>query len=58
LMNALLASAPTGVYIAGMFLSNVVVAWIALEIARAYSRKERERAEGAKTAAIVEAAQH
>jgi NADH-quinone oxidoreductase subunit H len=58
LMNALLASTPTGVYIAGMFLSNVVVAWIALEIARTYSRKERERAEGAKTAAIVEAAQH
>jgi hypothetical protein len=29
-----------------MFLSNVLVAWIALEIARSYSRRERENAEG------------
>jgi NADH-quinone oxidoreductase subunit H len=58
LMNALLANASSGVYIAGMFLSNVVVAWIALEIARSYSRKERERAEGAKSAAIAEAVHH
>jgi NADH-quinone oxidoreductase subunit H len=53
LMNALLANAPSGVYIAGMFLSNVVVAWIALEIARSYSRREREKVDGAPQ--IVEA---
>jgi NADH-quinone oxidoreductase subunit H len=58
LMNALLAGASTFVYVAGMFLSNVVIAWIALEIARSYSRKERERAEGAKAAAIAEAVHH
>lgn len=46
LMNALLAGAPTWLYIAGMFLSNMVVAWGALEIARSYSRRERERMEG------------
>src|SRR5512141_385344 len=34
LMNALLAGSSTFVYVVSMFLSNVVVAWIALEIAR------------------------
>jgi NADH-quinone oxidoreductase subunit H len=58
LMNALLANAPSGVYILGMFLSNIVLAWIALEIARYYSHKEREKAEGAKAEAIMEAAHH
>jgi hypothetical protein len=29
-----------------MFLSNVIVGWVALEIARSYSRKEREKVEG------------
>jgi NADH-quinone oxidoreductase subunit H len=56
LMNALLADAPTWLYVSGMFLSNVAVAWGALEIARAHSRRERERVEG-KTQA-VEAAHH
>jgi NADH-quinone oxidoreductase subunit H len=46
LMNALLAATPTWLYIAGMFLSNILVAWVALEIARSYSRRERERVEG------------
>ena len=46
LMNALLAGAPTWVYVLGMFLSNVVLGWVALEIARSYSRKEREQVEG------------
>lgn len=58
LMNALLRGTPTLVYILGMFLSNVVVGWVALEIARSYSRKERERAEGAKERALAEAIQH
>ncbi len=46
LMNALLAGTPAWLYVAGMFLSNILVAWIALEIARSYSRRERERIEG------------
>ncbi len=56
LMNVLLRGASPWVYAAGMFLSNVVVGWIALEIARAYSRKERARIEGPKP--VAEAAQH
>src|SRR5215211_615051 len=58
LMNALLKGTATGLYVAGMFLSNIVLAWVALEIARSYSRKEREKAEGSKAAALVEAAHH
>jgi NADH-quinone oxidoreductase subunit H len=45
LMNALLSGISTWLYISGMFLSNVLVAWVALEVARSYSRKERERVE-------------
>lgn len=48
-MNALLADSPTWLYVGGMFLSNVLVAWTALETARVASRKERERVEGVKT---------
>jgi len=55
-MNALLAGTSSWLYISGMFLSNIVVAWIALEIARSYSRKEREKVEGPKP--VVEAAHH
>jgi NADH-quinone oxidoreductase subunit H len=47
-MNALLAGTSTWVYVTGMFLSNVLVAWVALEIARSHSRKEREKVEGKK----------
>jgi len=46
LMNALLAGAPTWLYILGMFLAHVVTGWIALEIARSVARKEREQVEG------------
>jgi NADH-quinone oxidoreductase subunit H len=46
LMNALLAGTSSWLYISGMFISNVLIAWIALEIARSVSRKERERVEG------------
>jgi hypothetical protein len=49
LMNALLADAPTWLYALGMFLANVVTGWIALEIARSATRKEREQVEGMKT---------
>ncbi|HUG34927.1 MAG TPA: complex I subunit 1 family protein [Anaerolineales bacterium] len=50
-MNALLADAPGWLYTSGMFLSNVLVAWISLETARLYSRREREKVEGPKQAA-------
>ena len=53
LMNALLASAPTWLYIVGMILANVVTGWAALEIARSATRQERERVEGPKQAAEV-----
>jgi NADH-quinone oxidoreductase subunit H len=46
LLNALLAGTPTWLYVSVMFLSNVSLGWVALEIARSYSRKERERIEG------------
>ncbi|MCA2000632.1 MAG: NADH-quinone oxidoreductase subunit H [Chloroflexi bacterium] len=55
LMNALMQGAPAWLYAAGMFLSNIVVAWAALEIVRAAGRRERERVEGVK---VVEAAHH
>ena len=57
LMNALLAGTSTWLYITGMFFSNILVAWGALEVARSYSRKERERVEGPKNP-VVEAAHH
>ena len=50
LMNTLLRGADVWLYITGMFLSNVVVGWIALEIARAAAGKERKRIEGPKKA--------
>ena len=56
LMNALLAGTPVWLYTLGMFLSNVVVGWVALEIARSVSRKEREKIEGPKQ--VVEAVHH
>jgi len=55
-MNALLANTPSWLYISGMFLSNVLLAWIALEIARLYSRGEREKVEG--KVQVVEVAHH
>ena len=58
LMNALLDGASTFVYVAGMFLSNVLVAWIAIEIARSASRRERERVEGTSKAEVVIEASH
>ncbi|HSO12767.1 MAG TPA: complex I subunit 1 family protein [Anaerolineales bacterium] len=56
LMNSLLAGTSTWLYIMGMFLSNILVAWGALEVARSYSHKEREKAEGPKP--VVETAHH
>jgi len=56
LMNALLKGSALWVYTLGMFLSNVVLGWIALEVARVYSRRERAKVEGLKS--VAEAAQH
>ncbi|HET6597826.1 MAG TPA: complex I subunit 1 family protein [Anaerolineales bacterium] len=53
LLNALLAGTPAWLYVAAMFLSNVILGLIALEIARSYSRKEREKVEGVRQ--VVEA---
>jgi hypothetical protein len=55
LMNALMLGAPTWLFVAGMILSYVVVAWVALEIVRVAGRKDRERVEGVK---VVEVAHH
>ncbi len=55
-MNALLAHTASWLYISGMFLSNVLLAWAALEIARAHSRREREKVEG--KVQTVEVASH
>ena len=44
-MNRLLAGVPTLEYILGMFLSNVVIIWITIEILRAQARRERRAVE-------------
>jgi NADH-quinone oxidoreductase subunit H len=54
LIDALFAGSPTWVYVTAMFLSNIVVGWIALEIARSYSRRERERVEGSRQVVEVQ----
>jgi len=48
LLHALLAGTPSWVYISVMFLSNVLIGWVSLEMARSYSRREREKVEGVK----------
>ena len=48
LMNALLRGADSWLYITGMILSNIIVAWVSLEIVRSIGKKERERVEGVK----------
>jgi len=53
LLNILLVATETWVYTLGMFLSNVVIAWITVEILRAYSRGQRK----AKGTAVQPAAQ-
>jgi NADH-quinone oxidoreductase subunit H len=53
LLNALLRDAPIWVYGSSMFLSNVVLALVALELARSVARRARQRLEGSKK--VVEA---
>jgi NADH-quinone oxidoreductase subunit H len=54
LLNALLAGIPPLLYAAAMFLANIILGWIALEVARSYSRKEREKIEGVKPVVEVQ----
>jgi len=49
LMDKLLA--PTNFYVIGMFLTNVVVAWLTIEILRAVGRKQRRTEETLQSAA-------
>jgi NADH-quinone oxidoreductase subunit H len=53
LMNALLRGADGWLYVTGMILANIVVAWVSLEVVRSTGKKERERVEGVKQ--VVEA---
>jgi NADH-quinone oxidoreductase subunit H len=53
LMNALLRDASGWLFISGMILSNIIIAWVALESVRSLSRQEREKIEGPKR--VVEA---
>ncbi|GAB4504014.1 MAG: NADH-quinone oxidoreductase subunit NuoH [Anaerolineales bacterium] len=57
LLNALLREVAAWLYVAGLFLANVLIAWITVEILRARSRAERRKTEGAAQPAL-EAAAH
>lgn len=46
LMNTLLRGADSWLFITGMILSNIIIAWVSLEIVRSVSKQERERVEG------------
>ena len=51
LMNALLDGAPSWLFVTGMILSNVIVAWVAMEFVRSAAKQEREKVEGPKQVA-------
>ena len=53
LMNALLRGAGSWLYVTGMILSNIIIAWVSLEIVRSVSKKERERVEGLKAMEVA-----
>jgi NADH-quinone oxidoreductase subunit H len=53
LMNALLRGASTGLYIAGMLSTNIVIGWIVIEILRRESRRGRARIEKPISPAVV-----
>jgi NADH-quinone oxidoreductase subunit H len=57
LLNTLLRGTSAWVMGLSMFLSNVLIAWITVEILRGRSRSERERAEGP-AQPVAEAGQH
>jgi hypothetical protein len=47
LMHSLLRQAPYPLYALALFLANVLIAWVTVEILRRYSHQERVRLEGA-----------
>jgi len=49
LLNALLRGTSPWIYATVMFLSNLALGWVALEMARSYSHREREKVEGVAT---------
>ncbi|HET7144913.1 MAG TPA: complex I subunit 1 family protein [Anaerolineales bacterium] len=53
LMNTLLRGADDWLFISGMILSNIIIAWVSLETVRSVSKKQREKIEGLKP--VVEA---
>ncbi|NOY98112.1 MAG: NADH-quinone oxidoreductase subunit NuoH [Chloroflexi bacterium] len=57
LVSKLLAGASAGWHAAGLFLANVVVGWLTIEILKAHARRQREREETPAQPA-VQAAQH
>ncbi len=57
LLNTLLRDASTWLYAFGLFLSNVVVGWLTVEILRNCSRAERLKVEGA-AQPVMEAVKH
>lgn len=42
-VNGLLASAPGWLYVTGMFFSNVLLAWVTIELLRIYGRRQKEQ---------------
>lgn len=57
LLNTLLRDASAWLYALGLFLSNVIVGWLTVEILRSRSRAERLKVEGA-AQPVMEAANH
>ena len=57
LLNTLLREASPWIYVGSMFLSNVLIAWITVEILRGRSRAERDKVEGS-SQPVVEAAKN
>jgi NADH-quinone oxidoreductase subunit H len=52
LMNAFLRGSSPWVYALGMFLANVALGWIVIEILRRYSRGERQKVKSAPHPAV------
>jgi NADH-quinone oxidoreductase subunit H len=50
-VHRVLLDVPTWLYVAGMFLSNVVLVWITIEVLRTQARREREAKASAQLAA-------
>jgi NADH-quinone oxidoreductase subunit H len=57
LLNTILRGTSVWVLVPSMFLSNVLIAWITIEVLRSRSRMERQKAEGP-AQPTMEAAHH